>query len=147
MDTAVTPADPLLVETMPLLYRAVVADFSKKQFGFTKSQLLVFLALRSYGCLTMKQTAEYLSSSKEQATRAVSPLVDEGYVERYIDEENRTKTHIRLTPMGADYIENRVRRFNAHIASTIQAHLSEAEQIELNESLRTLHRLLDRLID
>ena len=48
----------------------------------------------------MKEAASYISSSKEQATRAVAPLVDKGLMERYTDSANRNYVHIQLTETG-----------------------------------------------
>lgn len=113
-----------------------MSDFSKKQFGFTKSQLLVFLALRSCESLTMTQTAEHLSSSKEQATRVVSPLVDGGYVERHVDTDNRTKIHIRLTDKGSTYIEE-------HVSSLMPISVTASGAFKCGGAKRTQRVLAD----
>ena len=89
-----------LLTVLPLIQRLILSSINREKFPFTKTQLSIFALLSSRDSLTMKEVAGYISSSKEQATRAVAPLVDAGYVERFVDPSNRTWIHIRLTPDG-----------------------------------------------
>lgn len=134
-----------LLGLFPLLNKTVVSATCHKSFGYTKSQLLIFSALTQYDSLTMTQVAGYLSSSKEQATRAVAPLVDDGLIERYTDHENRTRIHIRLTETGKDFIQHYKEKFYRDLQMTIGEKLTQQERMELKCSTETLVCLLKKL--
>ncbi len=130
---------------LPLINRTILSASGIKEFGFTKTQLIIFFALIFRDSLTMSQVAGFISSSKEQATRAVAPLVDEGYVERYIDPENRTHIHIRLTPKGIEFMELCRERFKSNLHSMLDNRVTVKEQQELYQAIDTLLRILGKL--
>lgn len=128
----------------PLMSK-ILSFYDFKKIGYTKSQILIFSALSMRENLTMGQVAGYLSSSKEQATRVVAPLVDDGLVERYVDPENRTRIHIRLTPQGAAFMDSCRNRFQENLHTALAASLTEEEQLELRRSLDSMIRILSKL--
>lgn len=67
----------------------------------TGTQRLVLLTSAVSGAMTMTQLSEAIVCSKEQATRAVAPLVQQGYLQRHYDPKNRTRVFIQLTDQGA----------------------------------------------
>mgnify|MGYP000337984022 CR=1 FL=1 len=87
-DTKMTPISAL-IEVFPLCQKVILNTVDFKDHGFTKTQLCILLSLTAKSPLTMSELATYLASSKEQATRAVAPLVKTGYLERIQDETNR----------------------------------------------------------
>lgn len=135
---------PLLM-VLPLLYRQVMASAAGRRSGLTKTQLIILSSLALHGTLHMSQIARYISSSKEQATRAVAALVEEGYVERTHDMSNRTRVYVSLTAEGQAlldrYREEMVERLKAELAGSI----SPAEQEELFSAARTMIRILGKL--
>ena len=70
----------------------------------TKTQILILFALSGGRSLNMSQLSSYLASSKEQATRAVSPLVKDEYVTRFRSDENRKMVYVKLTEKGNQLI-------------------------------------------
>lgn len=134
-----------LLSAYPLFQRLILGSFSKKNVLHTKSQIVIMLALRSHESLNMTQLAQYLSSSNEQATRAVAPLVDEGLAERTSDTLNRTHVLVHLTDKGREYIARRVDELHTELNSRIEKNLSPDEQAELNRSAISLIRLLEKI--
>jgi len=134
-----------LLALLPLVNKTVVSAIGLKEFGYTKSQLMIFSALTRYDNLTMSQVAGYISSSKEQATRAVAPLVDDGLIERYVDPENRTRIHIRLTEKGHSFSSHYKARFFAHLQKMMHDKISYEEMIELKQAVETMIRILSKL--
>jgi len=134
-----------LLALLPLISKTVVSAADLKEFGYTKSQLMIFAALYRSGNLTMSQVSKYISSSKEQATRAVAPLVDDGLLERYVDPQNRTRVHIRLTALGLKQIEV----YKTHIFEKLKIHmrksLTQEEMLELRQSVESMIRILSKL--
>ena len=94
-----------LLRLIPVTYRIIELDKYAKNFDLTKSQIFILTALHSHGILNMTKIAEYLSSSKEQATRAVSPLVEKGLVRRIESENNRKVVNIEFTDEGRELIK------------------------------------------
>lgn len=134
-----------LLATLPLIHRLVLSGGERNQVIHTKTQLFIFIILSLRGSLTMTEVAGYISSSREQATRAVAPLVDAGYVERYVDPGNRTRIHVRLTPAGRACWEERRENMYALIDQRLKASLSEEECRELEQAAATMIRLLKKI--
>lgn len=134
-----------LLTLLPLISRTVVSASNMRDFGYTKSQFLIFAALSSHGNLTMSQVAGFISSSKEQATRAVAPLVEDGLVERYTDPANRTHIHIRLTERGIDFMEQYKLRFFQKLQEMMRGKITEAEMLELKNAVEQIIRILTKL--
>lgn len=134
-----------LLALLPLISRTVVSASDLREFGYTKSQFLIIAALSSRGDLTMKQVAGYISSSKEQATRAVAPLVDEELVERYVDPVNRTRIHVRLTQKGCALMNAYKTHFFRNLQALMSDKVSTEEQLELKQAVETMIRVLSKL--
>ena len=135
---------PLLL-AVPLMQRVVLGNFRQLHFPYTKSQLYVQIALRYRGSLTMKEVAGHLCCSKEQATRAVAPLADDGLIERRIDEENRSRIHVCLTPEGEELLREYVAQLSERIDEYLCEALDEEERRELHEAVDVVLRILGKL--
>ena len=134
-----------LLALLPLISRTVVSASGLRGFGYTKTQFLIIAALSSRGDLTMKQVAGYISSSKEQATRAVAPLVDDGLVERYVDPVNRTRIHIRLTQKGCALVNAYKAHFFQNLQTMMCDKVTKEEKLELKQAVETIIRVLSKI--
>ena len=94
----------------------------ERRGALTKSQVDILLGLGLFGKLSMTQISEHLAVSKEQASRAVAPLVDRGLVYRERNSENYRIIEIFLADKGKRFVKD------------VQQHLSQ----RLNECLKTL---------
>lgn len=113
--------------------------------GFTGTQRLVLLTAASSGRLTMTHLAEAIACSKEQATRAVAPLVEAGYLRRIYDANNRTRVLIEVTDLGRELL----RKQYITASQTLQrqfAVLTQEEQDQLKSALRVVYRLLGQML-
>ena len=137
--------DVPLLAVYPAFQKLILGSFRKKQILHTKSQLLILLALNTQERLTMTQIAQYISSSNEQATRALAPLAEEGYVERSIDELNRTHVLVCLTEKGREYLQARLAELRTDLNQRVRRSLSPEEQAELRSSVYSLKRLLEKI--
>ena len=87
--------------TLSLLHRLVLTSQARKDSGFTRTQLIIVYALAARGELNMSQIADFIGASKEQATRAVAPLVDAGKQPRtggHPSHGERQQIHAQLLP-------------------------------------------------
>lgn len=114
------PSISALLEMMPMYHKIVLNEIEMKSIHLTKSQFFILLALMSNESLNMTQVATYIASSKEQATRAVAPLVEAGYVDRFHDESNRKLVLIRLTPSGKTFLHET----KEHLHQSLEKNLS-----------------------
>ena len=134
-----------LIHLMPLMQRVMSLAELHKKFGITKSQLVIYLVLYYMGSATMTEIAQYISSSKEQATRAVSALCDNGTVERYENRDNRTHVHLRLSDAGLAYIQNIISELRSEVNNRLSSGLSTEDIEKLKESVRTTVEILGKL--
>lgn len=127
---------------LPQLWRLVLTPKSHRDYGYTKMQLVILNALAARGTLNMSQIAEFIGASKEQATRAVAPMVDAGLAERIVPEENRTQVKVRLTDAGCEFMRGYFRSVQTRIHERLDASLTPEERAELRSSLETAAELL-----
>lgn len=133
-----------LFEIFPICQKLLLNSFDLHDIHFTKTQIYILLTLSAKKNLNMSEVAAYIASSKEQATRAVAPLVKQGYVERYHNESNRKKVFIRLTKQGNDFVQKEKIRVKSHLASQFNALSLEDREIfrqSIENTLRVLRKL------
>ncbi len=133
------------LQSMVLLQSLVFSCVDRKSFPFTRTQFFIFTVLSLKDEVTMKHIAQYISSSQEQATRAVAPLVDEGYAERYIDPKNRTHVHIRLTEKGRAFLAEQRVLVSEKLLTKISASLSAEEIDALHSASLSMNQLLSEV--
>lgn len=121
-----------MLRALPLMHRLLRLIFTGERERFTKTQFYILITLSAQDPLTMTQIAEYIGASKEQATRALAPLADEGLVRREVSQKNRTRVYVSLTPEGRALI----RRIVAHCGEMLDARMSERLTPEEREALR-----------
>jgi DNA-binding MarR family transcriptional regulator len=81
--------------------------------------------------------AEFLGVHPSTFTRMADRLVSSGWVERQEAPDNRREVHVRLTPAGADLVEQVMRRRREAIA-VILAPLSRTRRLAILRGLETL---------
>lgn len=134
-----------LLRLIPLTHRLLKLEDALKEFDLTKSQLYILAALYYRGFLTMTQVSESISSSKEQATRAVAPLVEKGYLKRFELENDRKHVYIELTDAGRQTIEAVRTRVISGFHERLDVAVSEEEKQQLIESLHTVISILNKV--
>jgi len=134
-----------LLETMLLLQSVVLSCMDRRQFPYSKSQLSIFTVLALEGEMTMKQLARYLVCSQEQATRALAPLADQGYVERRTDPSNRTRVYVHLTEEGKTYLQMLRGEVNLNLSSKLESTLTEDERMAIEHSVHKILPLLEKV--
>lgn len=110
----------------------------------TKSQADLMVGLTLFGTMTMTQASEHLAVSKEQATRAVAPLVERGLVARKRNPQHRRSVEISLTPEGERYLNESKARLVEGIKAKL-AQLAEDDRRMLVEASRTATRILRKI--
>ena len=111
MDTIETEEPRLsMLRALPLMHRLLRLIFVGERERFTKTQFYILITLYHQSPLTMTQIGEHIGASKEQATRAVAPLADEGLVRREVSAKNRTRVYVSLTEAGCALVQELIAR-------------------------------------
>lgn len=134
-----------LLRLIPLASRIIGVSGKAKEHNITKSQLMFMTALYYRGLLSMTKISEFISSSKEQATRAVAPLVERGIVRRVEFPENRTHVYIELTDLGREIMDSLRDECHHDVNQRLEASLTGEELKTLEESVRTVISLLKKV--
>ena len=137
--------DVPLLHLVPILKRIISLSEESREFGLTKSQIVIFIILHYKGSMTMSEIAQYISSSKEQATRAVAAICDQGLVERFENPENRIHVYIRFTEKGREYMSKLMEQLCARLSERLRSCLSEDELAALQTSVKTTVDILGKV--
>ncbi len=135
-----------LLRIMPMILKVILSCWNRAQYPYTKSQLILLITMLWKDSLTMKEAASCIASSKEQATRAVAPLVDNGLLERYTDAANRNYVHIRLTETGRELVLDMLENLYDNINRLFDQSISNEEKLQLRDALTDCIRILDKVL-
>lgn len=134
-----------LLTILPMIQRLVFSCVDRKDFPYTKSQMSILIALSFQPSLTMKDVAGYLSSSQEQATRSIAPLVNANLVERFTDMSNRVYVHVRLTEAGRRYLRHISGLMQTRVEQRLGASISEEQAMKLKTALQQAADILQEV--
>lgn len=120
-----------------LMYRA----FDELDPSLTRTQQIILLSLSVRDNLSMSKLADSINTSNEQATRAVTQLVNMSFVDRTQNKNNRRVVNITLTDKARAYIESAKKHMLTVTAET--ADILTDEQIkQICDTLELLSKLL-----
>lgn len=134
-----------LLHLLPILQRIISLTGVNKKFGLTKSQTIIFIVLHYRGSMTMSEAAQYISSSKEQATRAVAVICEQGLVERFENPDNRIHVYIRFTEKGEEYMRQLLKQLHTDVSEKLRSSLTEKELSALRTSVQTTVDILNKV--
>lgn len=133
-----------LFEIFPICQKFLLNTIDIPSMDLTKTQILILFALSGGRSLNMSQLSSYLASSKEQATRAVSPLVKQEYVIRFRSDENRKMVYVKLTEKGNDLILKEKALVKDYLAKRFES-LSKEDQESFHQSLSNILTILKKM--
>ncbi|HMQ09229.1 MAG TPA: MarR family transcriptional regulator [Candidatus Nanoperiomorbaceae bacterium] len=105
--------------------------FSHRHFGVTMTQASVLMLLMHEGRKTMGELALALGVSKSAVTQLLNSLIEQGFIERNQDEQDRRVAYVELSRDGVRHLR-RVRRGGARQITQLFDLLTDEElqQIE-----------------
>ncbi|MDO5348377.1 MAG: MarR family transcriptional regulator [Lachnospiraceae bacterium] len=133
-----------LFEVFTASHRLILNSLDCRQVRFTKYQLYLMMALSRERCMTMGQAAASIGCSKEQATRLVTSLEEEGYVERLHSEENRKLVMVQLTEKGAEVMGFEKSAARENLKERLNR-LSDEDKDTFFQAIRQLAQVLRKL--
>ena len=132
-----------LFEIFPICQKFLLNTIDIPSMDLTKTQILILFALSGGRSLNMSQLSSYLASSKEQATRAVSPLVKDEYVTRFRS-ENRKMVYVKLTEKGNQLILQEKALVKEYLSKRFES-LSKEDQELFHQSLSNILTILKKM--
>lgn len=139
-------SEPVLLESLVRLYplcKRLLLNTPWASREITGTQRLALMTLEARGPMTMTSLAEAVACSKEQATRAVAPLVEQGYLLRRYDRENRTRVWVTLTEPGRTLLRQEHLAVQQELQGLLQ-NLSGQDADQLGAALETVSGLMAR---
>ena len=117
-----------LLAIHPLLYKSLSKPLRTKT-SITPGGMFVLGRLKRHGILSMSDIGKYLSMPKPHITVIVDRLIEEGYVERQSDPNDRRIINITLTEKGLTDFEI----FKKAISETLKSKLLllSGEELEI----------------
>lgn len=129
-----------LLDVVMLVMRTVAADMRKSPRPLAPAQMGSLMRIASGPC-TMSDLARFQSVSLPTISKSVDMLVRRGWVERWIDKQDRRQTMARLTPSGKKVLAHIKQRTERQVTRTL-APLSPSERAQLVATLNILRRVL-----
>ncbi|MGN1133805.1 MAG: MarR family winged helix-turn-helix transcriptional regulator [Oscillospiraceae bacterium] len=134
----------LLYEIYPYSRKVIIDVFEKFKMDFTKTQQLIIMVLAEHETLSMSQLAEKISTSNEQATRAVAQLVENGYVVRKQNKNNRRIVNISLTELALKQVELLKQEIIDNLFETLDL-VSDEEMQEFYNALNCISKVFKKI--
>ena len=133
-----------MFELYPRARKLMYLAFDRMDDNLTRTQQIILLVLSIRDNLSMSQLASKICTSNEQATRAVTQLVDKGLVNRTQNKTNRRVVNITLTQKAKDHIE--AAKMSAVAEDSGNSKRLTAEEIQqINTSIRTILEIIKKL--
>jgi DNA-binding MarR family transcriptional regulator len=129
-----------LLEVTMLLTRSLAAEMRREYQGITPMHVGL-LAKIDAGEINMSELAQHLSVRLPTISKSVKLLVERGWVERRIPDENRRQTMVRLTRDGRRALAAMKRRAEGHVAGLLDP-LTAGERKRVDSALICLGRAL-----
>lgn len=133
-----------LFEIFPICQKFLLNTIDIPSMDLTKTQILILFALSGGRSLNMSQLSSYLASSKEQATRAVSPLVKDEYVTRFRSDENRKMVYVKLTEKGNQLILQEKALVKEYLSKRFESLSKEGQEL-FHQSLSNILTILKKM--
>ena len=119
--------------------------------SLTTLQLLTLCALKMLGPTPVTSLAERLYLSKQQLTKLVTKLCDEGYIRKYHPDTDRRVVLVELTPLSDELLTRSqaqfIGRMKAAIAEREGEETAETFMRDITEISQILRRLPSHALD
>lgn len=142
-DAHFAPEEAVLDATIALdaLVRKTVM---REREGLSKVQTDIVMSLALFGASSMTELAQRLAVTKEHISRAVSGLVEKGYVSKHRSDENFRVVVAQLTDAGEE-LSNTIRLASLEALQESLAMLTRAEREELVNLTQRCAQILGKI--
>jgi len=133
-----------MFQTIPVLYRWILRPDATGMSPYTP-MIAVLVVVRKHGPIAMSAIAQALSYSKQNLTKIVDQLVEEGYVERLPDPADRRVLRVSLTEKGKAFMADRRVRMKNRLVEDL-SHLSDEELEHILETFERVKAALPKML-
>jgi len=129
-----------LLDVVMLVMRTVAADMRKSPRPLAPAQMGTLMRI-AVGPCTMSELARSQAVSLPTMSKSIDMLVRRGWVERWIDKQDRRQTMARLTSSGKRMLTHIKERTERQVTGTLSP-LTAVERTQLQSALNVLRRVL-----
>jgi DNA-binding MarR family transcriptional regulator len=129
-----------LISIHPLLFKSISRPL-RNQTSITPGGMYVLGSLKRNGTQSMSDIGKCLSMPKPHVTVIVDKLIEEGYVERQSDPNDRRVVNILLTEKGLEDFENIKQEISENLKIKLSK-LNEDEQEILADASQKVREIL-----
>jgi DNA-binding MarR family transcriptional regulator len=129
-----------LISIHPLLFKSISRPL-RNQTSITPGGMYVLGSLKRNGTQSMSDIGKCLSMPKPHVTVIVDKLIEEGYVERQSDPNDRRVVNILLTEKGLEDFENIKQEISENLKIKL-SRLSDEEQEILADASQKVREIL-----
>ncbi len=112
--------------------------------SFTALQIYTMCKLAMNGPMTMTELADSMHVTKQQMTKVIGKLAQDGHVSRHHDDHDRRVIISELSHETLEYIKIRRESFSEYIKSVFSK-LDDKEMQELSNAIGTINRIMHKL--
>ena len=121
--------------------RLLHMDVIQREFNVPLSHVQVMAMLNDNGSMNVSEISRRLGIAKPNITPLIDRLIDDRYVERHRDPNDRRMVNVSICPSGIDRLLAIRVKMRELVGEWAMA-LTIGELRELNESLATINRVL-----
>ena len=141
-DTVETVANTTF-EVLPLLRKKLLRmDVVQAEHNMPMSQVQMLAMLGENGALSVSEISKRLGIAKPNITPLIDRLIDEGFVERRRDENDRRVVNVVLLPAGEEKLIS-IRETIVRQVMRWTGTIPEKEFFELEHALQTISTVLE----
>lgn len=129
-----------LLQVVMLVMRAVAANMRRSPDALAPAQMGTLMKV-SMGACSMSALARHQAVSLPTISKSVNMLVRRGWVERWVDRQDRRQTMVRLTAEGQRVLDSIKKRTEQHVRRSLSG-LTVMEREQLVDVTRVLARVL-----
>ena len=109
--------------------------------GVSPTSLSILARLARTGVSSATEIAQLERLQPQSLTRALASLESAALVDRWVDEEDRRRTSIAITPKGETLLRGTIRKRVAWLARAMESSLTPAERDAVSQAVRLIERI------
>jgi DNA-binding MarR family transcriptional regulator len=131
-----------LFQALPIFRKRLLhMDVIQREFNVPLSHVQVMAMLNDNGAMNVSEISHRLGIAKPNITPLIDKLIEDRYVERKRDEKDRRMVNVSICPLGVSRLME-IRAKMRELVGEWAVSLNVSELKDLNESLRTVYRVL-----
>lgn len=134
-----------LSHLLPIFHKKFIRPFEHQAKNFMSPMLMhTIMILANGGMFSMTELSSEMQVSKQQMTSIIDKLIENKFVYREHDENDRRSIKIGLTSSGLDFCNNIHKNIINDIKSKIE-HLNKDDLLSLHNALSDLYKIIYKI--